>query len=106
MKKKKIDDNQKIENYRKREILRLVIMIMSILTIVLAILSLTIKLGFGYAIISYIITHVLISMRNKLEIKEEKETKTKENKTKSITKTKKSSKSTNKKEKTTKKTNK
>lgn len=68
--KNKINDNENIENYRKREILRWVIMTMSVLTIVLAILSLTIKLGFGYALVSYLITHVLISMRNKLEIKE------------------------------------
>lgn len=93
--KKMISDNENIENFKKREILRWVIMVMSILTIILAILSLTIKLGFGYALVSYLITHVLISMRNKLEIKEsdlvkekkeEKKTKKSEKKQKKTTK--------------------
>ena len=106
MKKQKLNDNQKLDNYNKRKILRLVIIIMSVFTIILAVLSLTIKLGFGYAVVSYIITHVLISMRNKLEIKDEETEKKDNNKKKNSKKTKKSSKNTNKKEKTTKKTNK
>ena len=68
--KKKVTNTENVDNFEKREKLRIAIMIMSGVTIVLALLSLTIKLGFVYAIISYIITHVLISMRNKLEIKE------------------------------------
>ena len=106
MKKQKLNDNQKLDNYNKRKILRFVIMVMSVFTIILAVLSLTIKLGFGYAVVSYIITHVLISMRNKLEIKEEETEKKDTNKKKNNKKTKKSSKNTNKKEKTTKKANK
>ena len=106
MKKQKLNDNQKLDNYNKRKILRLVIIIMSVFTIILAVLSLTIKLGFGYAVVSYIITHVIISMRNKLEIKDEETEKKDNNKKKNSKKTNKSSKNTNKKEKTTKKTNK
>ena len=77
--KKEITDSQNIDNFIKREKLRWAIMVMSIITIILALLSLTIKLGFAYAIISYLITHVLISMRNKLTIEESELVKTKRN---------------------------
>lgn len=69
-KKNKIDDSQNIENFLKRKKLRWAIMIMSVVTIILALLSLTVNLGFGYPLVSYLITHVLISMRNKLKIQE------------------------------------
>lgn len=75
--KKEITDSQNIDNFIKREKLRWAIMVMSIITIILALLSLTIRLGFGYALIAYVITHVLISMRNKLEIEESELIKTK-----------------------------
>ena len=75
--KNKVTNTQNVDNYEKREKLRIAIMIMSGVTIILALLSLTIKLGFGYALVSYLVTHVLISMRSKLEITESELVKTK-----------------------------
>ncbi len=72
-----VTDTQNVDNFIKRERLRWAIMIMSVITIALAIASLAIKLNLLFPIASYIITHVFIVMRNKLEIQESELVKTK-----------------------------
>lgn len=74
---KNVTDTENVDNFVKRERLRWAIMIMSVITIALAIASLAIKLNLLFPLAAYIITHVLITMRNKLEIQESELVKTK-----------------------------
>ena len=62
-------NEKKLNNYKKRKILRIIIIISSLITIVLSILSLIIKLNIIYALLGFIITTVLTKYRNSLEIK-------------------------------------
>ena len=72
-------NEKKYKNYRLRKILRIVIMILSFITIVLAILNLTIHLNIFYAIMAFILTTVFTKYRNSLEF-DNKETKKKRKK--------------------------
>lgn len=72
-----ITDTENVDNFVKRERLRWAIMIMSVITIALAIASLAIKLNILFPLGAYIVTHVLITMRNKLSIQESELVKTK-----------------------------
>jgi hypothetical protein len=72
-----VTDTENVDNFVKRERLRWAIMIMSVITIALAIASLAIKLNILFPLGSYIVTHVLITMRNKLSIQESELVKTK-----------------------------
>ena len=53
---KKMTNAQNVTNFKKREYLRYAIMITSIITIVLAVLSLAINLNFIFALIPFSIT--------------------------------------------------
>lgn len=64
-----LTNEKKLNNYKKRKILRIIIIISSLTTIVLSILSLIIKLNIIYALLGFIITTVLTKYRNSLEIK-------------------------------------
>lgn len=64
-----LTNEKKLNNYKKRKILRIIIIISSLITIVLSILSLIIKLSIIYALLGFIITTVLTKYRNSLEIK-------------------------------------
>lgn len=64
-----LTNEKKLNNYKKRKILRIIIIISSLITIVLSILSLIIKLNIIYALLGFIITTVLTKYRNSLEIK-------------------------------------
>ncbi|MBE6151295.1 MAG: hypothetical protein E7162_05750 [Firmicutes bacterium] len=72
-----ITDTENVDNFVKRERLRWAIMIMSVITIALAIASLAIKLNILFPLGAYIVTHILITMRNKLSIQESELVKTK-----------------------------
>lgn len=63
----KNENDLKYARYKKRKYLRYAIIIVSIMTIVLATLSLTIKLGIGYALVTFIITLVLKRMYVKVD---------------------------------------
>ncbi len=64
-----LTNEKKLNNYKKRKILRIIIIISSLTTIVLSILSLIIKLNIIYALLGFIITTVLTKYRNSLKIK-------------------------------------
>ena len=72
-----ITDTENVDNFVKRERLRWAIIIMSVITIALAIASLAIKLNILFPLGGYIVTHLLITMRNKLSIQESELVKTK-----------------------------
>ncbi len=97
-----VTDTENVDNFIKRERLRWAIMIMSVITIALAIASLAIKLNILFPLGAYIVTHVLITMRNKLSIQESELVKIKREERLA----KKSNKKEEKKTKTKKKTNK
>lgn len=65
----KLTNDQNIKNLKTRKILRILIIIFGILTIALAILSLTVKLGFGYSLVSFIIMTILTKKRESIPIK-------------------------------------
>jgi cytochrome b subunit of formate dehydrogenase len=65
-----VTDTENVDNFVKRERLRWAIMIMSVITIALAIASLAIKLNILFPLGAYIVTHILITMRNKVSIQE------------------------------------
>lgn len=73
----KLTNDQNIKNLKKRKILRRFIILFGILTIVLAILSLTVKLGFGYSLVAFIIMTILTRQREKIPINLNKDTETK-----------------------------
>ena len=60
----KIDNDINLKNYKKRKILRIFIIIFGILTIFLSVLSLTIKLGAGYALLAFVVMSILTRIRN------------------------------------------
>ncbi len=64
----KLTNDQNIKNLKTRKILRWLIIIFGIITIVLSILSLTIKLGIGYAIVAFLITTILTKKRESIPI--------------------------------------
>lgn len=64
----KLTNDQNIKNLRTRKILRRIIIVFCLLTIVLAILSLTVKLGAGYSLVSFLITTLLIKKRESIPI--------------------------------------
>lgn len=73
----KLTNDQNIKNLKTRKILRILIIIFGLLTIVLAILSLTIKLGIGYSLAAFIIMTVLTKKRESIPIKISKDIETK-----------------------------
>ena len=72
---KKMTNAQNVTNFKKREYLRYAIMITSIITIVLAVLSLTINLNFIFALIPFAITIYLKRVRENTEIEMSKKLK-------------------------------
>lgn len=64
----KITNEEKMALYRKRQYLRIGIIIFSLLTIILAVLSLAIHLGVGYSIITFVITTILMKMFDKTTV--------------------------------------
>lgn len=68
----KITNDQNIKNLKARKILRYLIIIFGLVTIVLAILSLTIKLSFVFSLISFVIMTLLTKKRESIEIKRSK----------------------------------
>ena len=73
----KLTNDQNIKNLKKRKILRRFIILFGILTIVLAVLSLTVKLGFGYSLVAFIIMTILTRQREKIPINLNKDIETK-----------------------------
>lgn len=65
----KLTNDQNIKNLKTRKILRILTIIFGILTIALAILSLTVKLGFGYSLVAFIIMTILTKKRESIPIK-------------------------------------
>lgn len=75
MEKKVLTNDENLENYKKRKVLRWAIIVFGIITITLAMLSLTIKLGVGYALIAFIIMTVLTKIRESIPLKDNDEEK-------------------------------
>ncbi len=73
----KLTNDQNIKNLKTRKILRILIIIFGLLTIILAFLSLTIKLGIGYSLVAFIITTILTRKREKIPINRNKDLETK-----------------------------
>lgn len=65
----KLSNDENIRNLKKRKILRYIIIALGFTTIILAILSLTIKLWFGFSLISFIITSILTKKRESIPIR-------------------------------------
>jgi len=65
----KLTNDQNIKNLKTRKILRYLIITFGIITIILAILSLTIKLSFGYSLVSFIVMTILTKKRESIPIK-------------------------------------
>ena len=63
-------NEEKYNNYKRRKILRILIMILLVTTIVLAVLSLVIKISIIYPIITLFISHILTKYRNSLSFKD------------------------------------
>lgn len=64
-----LTNDQNIKNLKKRKILRYFIIAFGIITIVLAILALTIKLSFIFSLISFIVMTILTRTRENIPIK-------------------------------------
>ena len=60
-----ISNDENIKNLKKRKILRIIIIFFSLITIVLSILSIIYNINFIFPVISFIITHILIKIREK-----------------------------------------
>ena len=73
----KLTNDQNIKNLKTRKILRIFIIIFGLLTIILAFLSLTIKLGIGYSLVAFIIMTILTRKREKIPINRNKDLETK-----------------------------
>lgn len=69
----KLTNDQNIKNLRTRKILRYFIIFFGLLTILLAILSLTVKLGFGYSLAAFVIMTLLTKKRESIPIKVSKD---------------------------------
>ena len=65
----KITNDEIIKNLKKRKVLRYIIMALGLLTIVLAILALTIKLNFIFSLLSFIVMTILTKKRESIPIK-------------------------------------
>ena len=79
---KKLSNEEKYENFKKREKISIAIIINSIITIILAILSLVIKLDITFALIFFCITYILKNKIAKLEDEVKEPEKDKKNKKK------------------------
>lgn len=66
---KKLTNDQNIKNLRKRKVLRYFIIAFGVITIILAILALTIKLHFIFSVISFAIMTILTKTRENIPIK-------------------------------------
>lgn len=64
----KISNDENIRNLKKRKILRWIIIGFSIVTIVLSLLSLIIQLNFIFPLITFIITSILMRVRDNTPI--------------------------------------
>ena len=73
----KLTNDQNIKNLKKRKVLRYFIIIFGLITIVLAVLSLIIKLSFIYSLIGFIIMTTLTRARENIPIKISKSIETK-----------------------------
>ena len=73
----KLTNDQNIKNLKSRKILRRCIIIFGILTIVLAVLSLVVKLSFIYSLVSFVIMTILTKKRESIPIKVSKTIETK-----------------------------
>ena len=68
-----ISNDQNIKNFKKREVLRILIIIFAILTICLALLNLFFKVHIIFAFLSYVVVFVLTRIRNKTPINKKDE---------------------------------
>ena len=73
---KKLRNEEKYLNYKKRKILRTLIIIFSIVTLILAVLSLLKVIDIVWAIILFVFSHILLKYRETIIVNE----KTKEKK--------------------------
>lgn len=64
----KLNNDENIKNLKKREFLRILMIIFSLLTIVLAFLNLFNKINIAFALLSFIITVILKKVRESTEI--------------------------------------
>lgn len=64
----KISNDENIRNLKKRKILRWIIIGFSIVTIVLSLLSLIVQLNFIFPLITFIITSILMRVRDNTPI--------------------------------------
>lgn len=67
---KKLNNEQKYNNYKKIVILKITIILLLICTVVLSILSLTIKLSIIYPLITFVTANVLKKYRSKLSFRD------------------------------------
>lgn len=65
---KKISNDENIKNLKKRKILRIIIIIFCLITIALAVSSLIFNISFIFPLLSFIITHILINIKEKIII--------------------------------------
>lgn len=63
-----ISNDENIKNLKIRKVLRIVIIILSIVTIILSIASIFSYVNLIFPIISFIITHSLLKVRDKIKI--------------------------------------
>ena len=66
-----MNNNQKIENYKKRKVLLVLIVIFGLLTLGLSIFSLITKFTFIPALVCFIVEYILSKVREKIKLKEE-----------------------------------
>ena len=64
----KVDNEINLKNYHKRKVLRIWIIVFGIATLLLSLLSLTIQLGVGYALICFIVMTILTKIRENTEL--------------------------------------
>lgn len=65
----KLTNDENIRNLKKRKVLRYLIIVFGIITIILAILALTIKLSFIFSLVAFIIMTMLTKKRESIPIK-------------------------------------
>ena len=64
----KVDNEINLKNYHKRKVLRIWIIVFGIASLLLSLLSLTIQLGVGYALICFIVMTILTKIRENTEL--------------------------------------
>ena len=63
-----ISNDENIRNLKKRKILRIIIIVFALATIVLSLASIIFKISILFPLLSFVITHILMSAKEKIII--------------------------------------